>query len=82
VHKGRVAIRLTGSFNIQAGIAGAATVQGISHKHCRIVQRADGYGYAWQTTQIQQLKARATTASRSAPFLPALKDGVSRSILG
>jgi 5-methylcytosine-specific restriction endonuclease McrA len=82
VHKGRVAIRLSGSFNIQAGIAGAATVQGISHKHCRIVQRADGYGYAWQTTQIQQLKARATTASRSAPFLTALKDGVSRSILG
>ncbi|MFD2274148.1 hypothetical protein ACFS07_32595 [Undibacterium arcticum] len=44
---------MTGNFNIQTGIAGAATVQGISHKHCRIVQRADGYGYVWQTTQFQ-----------------------------
>ncbi len=45
-HKGRVAIRLSGRFNIQTGVAGAATVQGISHKHCRITQRADGYGYS------------------------------------
>ena len=78
-HKGRVAIRMTGNFNIQPGIADATTVQGISHKHCRVLQRADGYGYAWQTTQIEQAKARAATASRSAPFLTALKDGVSRS---
>jgi hypothetical protein len=39
---GRVAIRATGSFNIQTG---TEVVQGISHKHCRQVQRADGYGY-------------------------------------
>jgi 5-methylcytosine-specific restriction endonuclease McrA len=52
VHAGRVAIRMTGSFNIQPGLDGVATVQGISHKHCRIVQRADGYGYVWQKTQI------------------------------
>ncbi|MBI2569993.1 MAG: HNH endonuclease [Candidatus Schekmanbacteria bacterium] len=39
---GRVAIRATGSFNIQT-VAG--TVQGISHKHCRLLQRADGYTY-------------------------------------
>ena len=79
VYRGRVAIRMTGNFNIQPGTAGAATVQGISHKHCRVLQRADGYGYAWQTTQLEQPTARATTASRSAPFLTALKDGVSRS---
>jgi hypothetical protein len=90
VHKGRVAIRMTGNFNVQSGLAGAVTVQGISHKYCRILQRADGYGYVWQTTQIEQ--ARASTgedfssarfalriASRSVPFLIALKDGVSRS---
>jgi 5-methylcytosine-specific restriction endonuclease McrA len=81
VHKGRVAIRLSGFFNIQTGISGAATVQGISHKDCRIIQRADGYGYAWPKQPIQQPKAKATTAARSAPFLTALKDGVSRSIL-
>jgi hypothetical protein len=91
-HKGRVAIRMTGNFNVQSGLAGAVTVQGISHKHCRVMQRADGYGYVWQTTQLEQPKARASTgedfssarfalriASRSAPFLTALKDGVSRS---
>ena len=44
-HVGRVAIRLTGSFNIQPG-SGQATVQGISHKYCVITQRADGYGYS------------------------------------
>ena len=40
---GRVAVRATGSFNIQTG---EAIVQGVSHKHCRIIQRADGYGYS------------------------------------
>jgi 5-methylcytosine-specific restriction endonuclease McrA len=79
VHKGRVAIRMTGNFNVQPGLARAVTVQGISHKQCRVLQRADGYGYVWQATQIKQSTARASTASRSAPFLTALKDGVSRS---
>lgn len=49
IHKGRLAIRLTGSFNIQTGVAGAATVQGISHKYCHVIQRADGYGYSHQS---------------------------------
>ena len=44
VHTGRVAVRRTGSFNIQTG---SDVVQGISHKHCRLLQRSDGYGYAW-----------------------------------
>lgn len=42
-YTGRVAIRRTGSFNIQTG---SAVVQGISHTHCRLAQRADGYGYS------------------------------------
>lgn len=46
VHVGRVAIRKTGSFNIQTG---NGVVQGISHKRCRILQRADGYGYVLNT---------------------------------
>ena len=78
MHKGRVAIRMTGNFNIQRGIAGVPAVQGISHKHCRVLQRADGFGYTWQDT-FNQPKAKAMTASRSASFLTALKDGVSRS---
>jgi hypothetical protein len=79
VHKGRVAIRMTGNFNVQSGLAGAVTVQGISHKYCRVQQRADGYGYVWQTTQSEPPKTRTSTASRSAPCLTALKAGVSRS---
>jgi hypothetical protein len=42
VHTGRVAVRATGSFNLQT-ITG--TIQGISHTHCRRLQRADGYTY-------------------------------------
>jgi len=39
---GRVAIRKTGSFNIQTS---GGAVQGIHHRHCQLMQRADGYGY-------------------------------------
>lgn len=40
--QGRVAVRKTGSFNIQT-LSGA--VQGISYKNCTLMQRSDGYGY-------------------------------------
>lgn len=72
---GRVAIRQTGNFNIQSGIEGAAVAQGIAHRYCRITQRGDGYGYSF----LKQLMVSRTTASLSAPYLTALKDGVSRS---
>lgn len=39
---GRVAVRASGSFNIRTS---SELVQGISHKYCHLVQRADGYGY-------------------------------------
>ncbi len=42
IHVGRVAVRETGSFNIQTG---SGVVQGISHRYCRILHRVDGYGY-------------------------------------
>ena len=42
-HVGRVAVRATGNFNIQTA---EGVVQGISHKHCTLRQRADGYAYA------------------------------------
>jgi 5-methylcytosine-specific restriction endonuclease McrA len=41
-YRGRVAVRATGSFNIQTA---EGVVQGISHKHCTLLQRGDGYGY-------------------------------------
>lgn len=45
IHIGRIAVRKTGSFNIQ--IPGK-TIDGISHRYCRVLQRADGYGYSYQ----------------------------------
>lgn len=42
-HEGKVAVRSSGSFDI-TGKSG--TVQGVSHKYCRLVQRCDGYRYA------------------------------------
>jgi 5-methylcytosine-specific restriction endonuclease McrA len=44
-HIGRVAVRATGSFNIQTS---AGVVQGINAKHCTALSRADGYNYHQQ----------------------------------
>jgi len=53
IHTGRVAIRKTGSFNIQTG---SEVIQGIGYKHCRILQRGDGYGYALLPTTREDKK--------------------------
>lgn len=42
---GRVAIRASGSFNIQTA---QGLVQHVHHRFCRLVQRGDGYGYNWK----------------------------------
>jgi 5-methylcytosine-specific restriction endonuclease McrA len=39
---GRVAVRATGNFNIQTNFG---AIQGISHRFCKTLQRADGYAY-------------------------------------
>lgn len=78
VHVGRVAVRASGSFNIQTA---SAIVQGIGHQHCRLLQRADGYGYAYQPLDSHPTKeARAGRASRAALSLPVMNGGVSRAI--
>ncbi|MDZ5455043.1 RNA-guided endonuclease IscB [Azohydromonas lata] len=46
-YTGRVAVRASGSFNLQTG---SAVVQGISHRYCEMLQRADGYGYSRMAT--------------------------------
>ena len=43
VYKGRVAVRASGSFNIQTS---SGLVQGVLHHYCTVVQRGDGYGYS------------------------------------
>lgn len=42
IYTGRVAVRESGSFNITTDVG---TIQGISHKYCKIIQKGDGYGY-------------------------------------
>jgi len=42
IHFGRVSVRSRGSFNVQTKVG---RMQDISHRHCRMIQRADGYGY-------------------------------------
>jgi 5-methylcytosine-specific restriction endonuclease McrA len=39
---GKVAVRASGSFNI---VTSQGTVQGISHRFCRLIARSDGYSY-------------------------------------
>lgn len=56
IHVGRVAIRVTGSFNIQTA---AGCVQGISYRHCQALQRADGYGYSFNSTPREGARSAA-----------------------
>ena len=81
-HAGRVAVRASGSFNIQTHQGGkAVVVQGISHKHCRITQRSDGYGYFFNRgthAGREQVSPKATDAAHPAPYLPGLNAEVSR----
>ncbi|PFG10502.1 RNA-guided endonuclease IscB [Marinobacter sp. LV10MA510-1] len=48
---GRVAVRKTGSFNIQTS---GGAIQGVSYRHCTLTQRADGYGYHIQPNQPKE----------------------------
>lgn len=58
VYVGRVAVRATGNFNITSK---TETVQGISHKHCTLISRNDGYGY-----QLTNFKGGAIPPATSA----------------
>lgn len=49
VHVGRVAVRRTGSFNIQTS---AGVVQSVSHKYCKVSMRGDGYAYAHMGLEV------------------------------
>jgi 5-methylcytosine-specific restriction endonuclease McrA len=75
-HVGRVAIRRTGSFNIQTA---EGVVQGISHRYCRTVQRNDGYRYSFSTPDsLPKGNAGTGRAAHDALSLPGLKAEVSR----
>ena len=72
---GRVAIRASGSFNIQSS---TGLVQGIHHRFCSLIQRADGYRYLWTKIDFQQGEAGTGAARAAALSLPGLSSGVSR----
>ena len=74
---GRLAIRASGSFNIQTG---DGLVQGIHHRFCALIQRADGYGYSWTQIASTQGDAGTGAAHAAALSLPGLNAGVSRAI--
>ena len=63
VHVGRVAVRTTGRFAITTM---AGTVDGIGWRHCRLLQRADGYQHAWKG---ERRSALAQRGQASAPQL-------------
>lgn len=67
-HVGRLAVRATGSFNIQAS---DGLVQGIHYRHCRISQRGDGYGYRY-------VRPPLTALTRGSLSLSGLQARVSR----
>ncbi|SAL85197.1 HNH endonuclease [Caballeronia terrestris] len=62
IYVGRVAVRASGNFNIktQNGV-----VQGINHRYCKVVQRADGYGYS----PLLRLAQRVTRSKSVGPAL-------------
>ena len=66
VHLGRVAVRASGSFNIQTA---AGVVQGVSHRHCVLLSRDDGYASG-------TADHRALTGADA--LLPALATGCAR----
>ncbi len=73
---GRVAIRASGSFNIKTT---SGLVQGLSHRFCALIQRADGYGYSWTTITLQTKGgAGMGQAEPAALSLTGLKAEVSR----
>jgi hypothetical protein len=81
-HIGRVTVRASGSFNIQSYQDGqSVVVQGISHKHCRVIQRADSYGYFFNranNAKREQARPKARNAARSLLYLPGMNAEVSR----
>ena len=74
---GRVAVRASGWFNIQTT---TGVVQGISHRHCKVLQRGDGYGYLLVEKHSGKESENRGDAWRRALSLPGLKAGVSRAM--
>jgi 5-methylcytosine-specific restriction endonuclease McrA len=73
-YAGRVAVRASGSFNIQTG---QGVVQGISWKDCKLVQRADGYHYTGLVKNWKSEEFNISNQKRSGASSQPLKGWVS-----
>ena len=74
-HFGKVAIRESGSFNISTN---AGVIQGISHQYCKVVQRADGYGYLFNQDSLNSREKGLV--QEAALSLPGMNAEVSRGL--
>ena len=70
VHSQRIAVRACGLINVRPA---SGTVQGVTHRHRRILQRGDGHGYSLDTTRKKETSTMHGT--RDPAFLLAPKDG-------
>lgn len=62
-HVGRVAVRASGKFNIRSG---RTVVQGVHHRHVRLLQRADGYAYTERAEAGVDVDPEAEKAEKKA----------------
>ncbi len=60
---GRVAVRASGSFNIQTA---QGVIQGIGYRCCKVIQRADGYGYSQLGTFQKEAELRSARSTSPA----------------
>lgn len=60
MYTGRVAVRASGSFNVRTA---RRLVQGVSHRHCTLIQRADGYAYFPNSTKALNKQEDARLAA-------------------
>ncbi|OYV76098.1 MAG: HNH endonuclease, partial [Acidithiobacillus ferrivorans] len=72
---GRVVIRASGSFSINAA---SGLVSGIHHRFCTLIQRADGYGYSLTKIASTQGDAGRGRSVAAALSLPGMNARVSR----
>lgn len=78
-YKGRVAVRASGSFNIQTA---DGVIQGISSRYCRLLQRADGYRYLTFLSVPKSENDILNQKLEERRFHPVLKDRVSAPLIG
>jgi hypothetical protein len=56
VYVGRVSVRTSGSFDITTE---NGKVQGISYRHCRLLQHMDGYQYSFTRREVGAIPSHA-----------------------